>query len=102
MPGLASLSHRQVNLRCFDGLLLEILLGLIVVKHSHDAQNPLDGGKAPQPPWNRMSYLLPHLDSGWAVDQAILTEEAKVVVIRFGRDADPVWCVWAGLPVSAP
>ena len=37
-----------------------------------------------------MSYLLPHLDSGWAVDQAILTEEAKVVVIRFGRDADPV------------
>lgn len=40
-----------------------------------------------------MSYLLPHLDSGWAVDQAILTEEAKVVVIRFGRDADPVWCV---------
>ena len=37
-----------------------------------------------------MSYLLPHLDSGWAVDQAILTEEAKVVVIRFGRDSDPV------------
>lgn len=37
-----------------------------------------------------MSYLLPHLDSGWAVDQAILTEEAKVVVVRFGRDSDPI------------
>jgi U5 snRNP protein, DIM1 family len=36
-----------------------------------------------------MSYLLPHLHSGWAVDQAILTEENKVVVIRFGHDWDP-------------
>lgn len=36
-----------------------------------------------------MSYLLPHLDSGWAVDQAIVTEENRVVVIRFGRDHDP-------------
>ena len=35
-----------------------------------------------------MSYLLPHLDSGWAVDQAILTEEERVVVIRFGHDFD--------------
>jgi DIM1 family U5 snRNP protein len=37
-----------------------------------------------------MSYLLPHLDSGWAVDQAILTEEARVVVIRFGRDSNQI------------
>jgi hypothetical protein len=58
-----------------------------------------------------MSYLLPHLTSGWAVDQAILTEESRVrttnavrssipqadsfhplqvVVMRFGRDSDPV------------
>jgi len=36
-----------------------------------------------------MSYLLPHLTSGWAVDQAILTEEDRVVVIRFGHDHDP-------------
>jgi DIM1 family U5 snRNP protein len=36
-----------------------------------------------------MSYLLPHLTSGWAVDQAIVSEEEKVVVIRFGRDHDP-------------
>ena len=35
-----------------------------------------------------MSYLLPHLRSGWAVDQAILNEESKVVVIRFGHDWD--------------
>eukprot|EP00940_MAST-03C_sp_MAST-3C-sp2_P003312 g3312.t1 len=36
-----------------------------------------------------MSYLLPHLDSGWAVDQAILNEEDRVVIIRFGHDYDP-------------
>ena len=35
-----------------------------------------------------MSYLLPHLSSGWAVDQAILNEEDRVVVIRFGHDWD--------------
>mmetsp|Transcript_8976 Transcript_8976/g.8015 ORF Transcript_8976/g.8015 Transcript_8976/m.8015 type:complete len:143 (-) Transcript_8976:64-492(-) len=37
-----------------------------------------------------MSYLLPHLRSGWAVDQAILNEENRVVVIRFGHDWDPI------------
>ncbi|CAM9297681.1 unnamed protein product [Heterosigma akashiwo] len=37
-----------------------------------------------------MSYLLPHLRSGWAVDQAILTEEDRVVVLRFGHDYDSV------------
>jgi len=36
-----------------------------------------------------LSYLLPHLHSGWAVDQAILSEEDRVVVIRFGHDWDP-------------
>ena len=36
-----------------------------------------------------MSYLLPHLTSGWAVDQAILTEEERVVVMRFGHDEEP-------------
>ena len=35
-----------------------------------------------------MSYMLPHLRSGWEVDQAILTEEDRVIVIRFGRDSD--------------
>jgi len=35
-----------------------------------------------------MSYMLPHLTSGWAVDQAILTEETRVVVVRFGHDWD--------------
>mmetsp|Transcript_6209 Transcript_6209/g.9259 ORF Transcript_6209/g.9259 Transcript_6209/m.9259 type:complete len:143 (-) Transcript_6209:913-1341(-) len=37
-----------------------------------------------------MSFLLPHLRSGWAVDQAILSEEERVVVIRFGHDYDSV------------
>lgn len=37
-----------------------------------------------------MSYLLPHLHSGWAVDQSIVNEEKRVVVIRFGRDEDAV------------
>lgn len=35
-----------------------------------------------------MSYLLPHLRSGYAVDQAILSEEGRVVVLRFGHDWD--------------
>jgi DIM1 family U5 snRNP protein len=36
-----------------------------------------------------MSYLLPHLNSGWEVDKAIVQEEDRVVVIRFGHDWDP-------------
>lgn len=36
-----------------------------------------------------MAYLLPHLRSGWAVDQAIVQEKEKLVVIRFGHDWDP-------------
>ena len=35
-----------------------------------------------------MSYLIPHLRSGWAVDQAILNEGERAVVIRFGHDYD--------------
>eukprot|EP00124_Ichthyophonus_hoferi_P001113 Ihof_evm14s51 gene=Ihof_evmTU14s51 len=36
-----------------------------------------------------MSFMLPHLHNGWQVDQAILSEEERVVVIRFGHDWDP-------------
>uniref|UniRef100_A0AC34F231 Thioredoxin-like protein n=1 Tax=Panagrolaimus sp. ES5 TaxID=591445 RepID=A0AC34F231_9BILA len=36
-----------------------------------------------------MSYMLPHLNNGWQVDQSILAEEDRVVVIRFGHDWDP-------------
>jgi len=36
-----------------------------------------------------VSYFLPHLSSGWHVDQAILSEDYRVVVIRFGSDGDP-------------
>ncbi|AGO12882.1 AaceriADL374Wp [[Ashbya] aceris (nom. inval.)] len=35
------------------------------------------------------SVFLPHLRSGWHVDQAIVTEEERLVVIRFGSDSDP-------------
>ncbi|ODQ66932.1 4A/4B type thioredoxin-like protein [Nadsonia fulvescens var. elongata DSM 6958] len=35
------------------------------------------------------SIFLPHLRTGWHVDQAIVTEEERLVVIRFGRDHDP-------------
>ncbi len=35
-----------------------------------------------------MSYLMPHLPSGWHVDEAIKSEEDRVVVIRFGHDWD--------------
>ncbi len=37
----------------------------------------------------KMSYMLHHLENGWEVDQAILSEEDRVVVIRFGHDYDP-------------
>jgi DIM1 family U5 snRNP protein len=33
--------------------------------------------------------MLPHLHNGWQVDQAILAEEDRVVVMRFGHDWDP-------------
>ncbi|KAI1393235.1 mitosis protein dim1 [Hypoxylon trugodes] len=35
------------------------------------------------------SIVLPHLNTGWHVDQAILSETERVVAIRFGRDHDP-------------
>jgi DIM1 family U5 snRNP protein len=34
------------------------------------------------------SVVLPHLRTGWHVDQAILSEDERLVVLRFGRDAD--------------
>ena len=36
-----------------------------------------------------MSYMLQHLTNGWQVDQAIMSEEERVVAIRFGHDWDP-------------
>ena len=41
------------------------------------------------PSADAMSYLMPHLNSGWAVDQAILSEEDRLVCVRFGHDYDP-------------
>lgn len=37
-----------------------------------------------------MSYTLPHLHTGYAVDRAIMEEEDRVVIVRFGHDADPI------------
>eukprot|EP01080_Neovahlkampfia_damariscottae_P000014 gene14-4265_t len=37
-----------------------------------------------------MSYLLPHLNSAWAVDQAIVQEKERLVIIRFGHDWDKI------------
>lgn len=34
------------------------------------------------------SVFLPHLKSAWHVDQAILSEDDRVVVIRFGREEE--------------
>lgn len=36
-----------------------------------------------------MSYLLPHLDTEEAVNNALQSEEERVVVIRWGTDSDP-------------
>lgn len=38
---------------------------------------------------NMGSVVLPHLVTGWHVDQAIMSEEERLVIIRFGRDWDP-------------
>lgn len=35
------------------------------------------------------SIVLPHLETGWHVDQAILSEDERLVVIRFGKDYSP-------------
>ena len=49
-----------------------------------------------------MSYLLPHLTSGWAVDQAILSEENRLVVLRFGHDYDPTCMQMDEVPGARP
>jgi len=33
--------------------------------------------------------MLTHLHTGWHVDQAILSEEERLIVMRFGHDWDP-------------
>lgn len=35
------------------------------------------------------SIILPHLRTAWHVDQAILSEDERLVIIRFGKDGDP-------------
>ncbi|KAL7718703.1 Mitosis protein dim1 [Entamoeba marina] len=35
-----------------------------------------------------MAYTLTHLHNAWQVDQAIIAEEERVVIVRFGHDWD--------------
>lgn len=35
------------------------------------------------------SPFLTHLPTAWHVDQSILSEELRLVVLRFGSDSDP-------------
>lgn len=37
------------------------------------------------------SMVLPHLQNAWQVDQAILSEDERLVVVRFGKDSHPDW-----------
>lgn len=62
-------------------------LDCILIKLIH-RKNP-SSGCAGSTSTNIMSYFLPHLPSGWHVDEAIKSEEDRVVVIRFGHDWDP-------------
>lgn len=39
------------------------------------------------------SMVLPHLANAWQVDQAILSEDERLVVVRFGKDSHPDWYV---------
>lgn len=39
------------------------------------------------------SMVLPHLQNAWQVDQAILSEDERLVVVRFGKDSHPDWYV---------
>ena len=72
-------------------LLLELIMGnggRRVLNGTRDARR----GRITDRSWLRtliMSYFLPHLPSGWHVDEAIKSEEDRVVVIRFGHDWDP-------------
>jgi len=72
-------------------LLLELIVGnggRRVLNWTHDARV----AQVAHHSWLRtliMSYFLPHLPSGWHVDEAIKSEEDRVVVIRFGHDWDP-------------
>ncbi|XP_045299322.1 thioredoxin-like protein 4B isoform X2 [Leopardus geoffroyi] len=62
------------------GCLLHLPCPLVPVTDSKDKY--LDYGK--------MSFLLPKLTSKKEVDQAIKSTAEKVLVLRFGRDEDPV------------
>lgn len=43
---------------------------------------------------------MPHMHSGWAVDQVILPEEERLVIIRFSYDWDETCMQMDGVPTS--
>jgi DIM1 family U5 snRNP protein len=48
------------------------------------------------------SVFLTHLPSAWHVDQAILSEESRLVVLRFGSDANPECMTMVSRPSFSP
>ena len=56
--------------------------------HSNCSSTTTTYSRARLPP-TMGSVVIPHLVTGWHVDQAIMSEEDRLVVIRFGRDWDP-------------
>lgn len=88
-PGcLACRQIRRFRLSGLLSLLANHSFSPISSSSSPEGEQPGGGGASSSRPWKKMSYLLPHLHSGWAVDQAILAEEERLVIIRFGHDWD--------------
>ena len=58
-------------------------------KLSNPFNQPTSPTKPPNTTTTMGSVVIPHLVTGWHVDQAIMSEEDRLVVIRFGRDWDP-------------
>ena len=61
---------------------------IALCRHHRLLQRPHRLTRLRAPELSAMSYFLPHLPSGWHVDEAIKSEEDRVVVIRFGHDWD--------------
>uniref|UniRef100_A0A8B9IIF8 Thioredoxin-like protein 4A n=1 Tax=Anser cygnoides TaxID=8845 RepID=A0A8B9IIF8_ANSCY len=76
--------QRRAGQRCLSSS-FPLPAGSACAARSRREKDAHGAGRSPV----KMSYMLPHLHNGWQVDQAILSEEDRVVVIRFGHDWDP-------------
>ena len=61
-------------------------MGSVVLPHLKTGTQPLSTHATL--PRARVDWIW-YFDIGWHVDQAIMSEEDRLVVIRFGRDWDP-------------